>query len=246
MTDKITSRWFSHRLHTDVDIARFGHFGQPLLLFPTAGGDFEECERFLMIRALQPLLDAGRLKIYSCDSVAGRAWLNPALSGAERSRIQNAFDAFIVHEFVPAIRQDCNSPDIEIWTSGASLGAFNALAALTRHPDIFSKAICMSGTYDMEKKLQGHPVTQDFYFSSPLHFLPNLTDGPILDRLRERFLLILCALGRWEDPEESRRVSHVLTAKAVPHRLEFWGSEWDHDWPTWRKQLPFYLDKMLP
>ena len=69
-----TSVWYSHRVQRDVRLSRWGHFGQPVLVFPTAGGDAEEIERWQMIRALRPLLAAGRIKIYSCDSVAGQAW----------------------------------------------------------------------------------------------------------------------------------------------------------------------------
>ena len=241
---KASERWYSHRLRQEVSLARYGHFGQPLLLFPTAGGDAEECERFLMINALRPLIDAGRLKVYSTDSVAGQAWMNPMLSGVQRARIQTVFDEFICAEIVPAIRTDCHSLDIGILTAGASLGAFNALASLCRHPEIFTGAISMSGTYDFERWMKGQ-WSNDFYFSSPLHFLPNLS-GPQLDTLRERFVLLTCGLGRWEAPEESRRVAHVLGSKGIPHQMDFWGPEWDHDWVTWRKMLPGSLDRILP
>ncbi len=47
--------WRSARLPEPARVARWGHFGQPVLLFPTAGGDFEEVERFKLIAALAPL-----------------------------------------------------------------------------------------------------------------------------------------------------------------------------------------------
>ena len=34
---KSASRWYSPRLEQDVSLVRWGHFGQPVLLFPTAG-----------------------------------------------------------------------------------------------------------------------------------------------------------------------------------------------------------------
>jgi hypothetical protein len=36
------SRWYSHRLHRDMDVVVYGHYGTPLLMFPTAGADFLE------------------------------------------------------------------------------------------------------------------------------------------------------------------------------------------------------------
>ena len=178
-----TADWHTTRFKQDVHIASWGHFGQPVLLFPTAGGDAEECERFLMIRVLEPLIEAGKIKVYSCDSVAGRTWTDGHSSGGHRAWVQNQFDRFVYEELVPFIRKDCESDDIDIVVAGASIGAFNSLAAICRHPDVFSLAICMSGTYDMSRWLAGEH-TADFHFCSPLHFLPGLSDGQELARLR--------------------------------------------------------------
>jgi esterase/lipase superfamily enzyme len=144
---------------------------------------------------------------------------------------------------VPAIRIDCRSNDVEIVTAGASIGAFNAVASLCRHPDVFRTAIGMSGTYDLQPWLNGE-FYEDFYFSSPLHYLPELGDGAQLAALRSRFVLLAYGEGRWEDPDQSWRLADVLGAKGVPNRVDVWGQEWDHDWPTWREMLPRYLSDL--
>jgi esterase/lipase superfamily enzyme len=239
----VESRWHSHRLGQEVDVVRWGHHGQPVLLFPTAGGDARECERFLMMKVLAPLLDAGRIKIYSCDSVSGRAWTDGESSGARRAKVQDAFDGFIYHEVVPAIRQDCQSADIEIVTAGASIGAFNALSLTCRHPDVFKLAICMSGTYDLARWMGGDH-TFEYHVSSPLHFIPFLKEGPQLELLRKRFILLATGEGKWEAPHESWRVAHVLGGRGIPNRVDPWGKDHDHDWTTWRKMLPTYLDRL--
>lgn len=218
---------------------RWGTYGTPVLLFPTAGGDAEEIERFHLIGALQPLLDAGRIKIYSTDSIAGRAWFAGQHSAEYCSALQNAFDAFIYNEVTPAIRSDCNSDAIEIVTAGASIGAFNAIATLCRHPDAYKLAIAMSGTYDLSKYLNG-TFNLDFYFSSPLHYLSDLK-GPQLEMLRQRLVLLPCGEGNYEDIGESWRIARLLGAKGVPNRVDPWGSNWHHDWETWREMLPKYL-----
>jgi esterase/lipase superfamily enzyme len=215
----------------------------PVLLFPTAGGDAEECERFLMIKVLTPLIEAGRIKVFTCDSVAGRIWTDGDSNGAFRARIQNAFDSFVIDELVPAIRSDCKAPGIEVITAGSSIGAFNALAAICRHPDVFKTAICMSGTYDLSRWMTGQH-TLDFHYASPLHFLPSLGEGPHLNKLRERFVLLATGEGRWEAPGESWRVAQLLGSKGVPNRVDLWGKDYDHDWPTWREMLPHYLEKL--
>ena len=42
---KATERWYSRRLQQDIGLGRWGHYGTPVLVFPTAGGDAEEIER---------------------------------------------------------------------------------------------------------------------------------------------------------------------------------------------------------
>ncbi len=240
---KDSSVWHSPRVEQPLRLVRWGYFGTPVLLFPTAGGDAEEVERFQLIGAIWPLIEAGRIKVYSVDSLAGRVWINDHHSPEYRARFQNAFDAAIYHEVVPAIRQDCHSDHIEIVTAGASLGAFSAVASLCRHPDAFRAALGMSGTYNLEHMLHGY-FCDDFYFSSPVHFLPSLGDGPQLDRLRQRFVLLTCVGGRWEDPGQTWRMADILGAKGIPNRVDAWGHEWDHDWPVWRAMLPKYLDEL--
>lgn len=240
---KETSTWYSPRLECDIRLVRWGHYGTPVLLFPTAGGDAEEVERFHLIGAIWPLIEAGRIKVYSCDSIAGRVWTEDGQPPAFRARIQSLYDGCMRHEVVPAIRQDCRNDGIEIVTAGASIGAFNAVASVCRHPDVFRAAIGMSGTYDLEPWLNGE-FFEDFYFSSPLHYLPGLEDGHHLSMLRQRFVLLTYGQGRWEDPNESWRVANLLGSKDVPNRVDPWGPEWDHDWPAWRAMLPQYLSEL--
>ncbi len=237
---KEVTRWHSPRLEQEITVARWGHWGQPVLLFPTAGGDAEECERMHVIGVLMPLIEAGRIKVFSMDSIAGRAW-------ADKKPVdycialQNAFDACVAHEVVPAIRTDCRDDNAEIVVAGASIGAFNAVATICRHPDLFKIAVAMSGSYDMET-LMGFQATKDFYFAAPLLFLPAL-EGPQLEMLRRRFVLLATGTGRWENVDDTWRMAGVLGGKGVPNRVDAWGEEWDHDWVTWRKMLPQFLDE---
>jgi esterase/lipase superfamily enzyme len=239
MSAKDVFRWHSPQLERDVQLVRWGHYGTPVMLFPTAGGDAEEVERFHLVRVLEPLLNAGRVKVYSIDSVAGRAWISGEHSGEYCSKLQNRFDTFIYREVTPAIRRDCQSETIEIIAAGASIGAFNAVATVCRHPDAFRVAIAMSGTYDLSKYLEGR-FNEDFYFSSPLHFLPDL-EGPLLEALQKRMILLPTGEGDYEDIGESWRMARVLGAKHIPNRVDPWGRDYHHNWNTWREMLPKYL-----
>jgi esterase/lipase superfamily enzyme len=242
---KTVSSWHSPRLRHDITLARWGHYGRPVLLFPTAGGDAEEIERMQMIHVLQPLLEAGRIKVYSCDSLAGR-WLAARWGSVEhRCWLLNQFEEYIACEVVPAIRTDCRAAEIEVITAGASIGAFKAVAVLCRYPWLFSAAVAMSPTFDLEGLL-GFRGTEDYYYSAPMCFVPNLGSGPLLEMLQRRFVLIAHGQGCWENPEESWRMARVLGAKGVPNRVDAWSHDHDHDWSTWRQMLPGYLDALVP
>lgn len=236
----LKSRWYSHRLKGHASLARWGESGQPVLIFPTAGGDAEEIERMQLIRALDPLLQARRLKIYSCDSVGGRAWFNKEGTPEHRMWLQNQFHHFIRHEVVPAIRMDCRTDDIPIWTAGASIGAFHAAAMVCRFPDVFTKALPVSGTYNLMRFIEVTEPTAEFRAASPLYMLPGL-GGHHLDLLRTRYIHIVTGEGKWENLGESWLLGNALGAKGVPNFVDSWGPKWDHDWSTWREMFPKYL-----
>jgi esterase/lipase superfamily enzyme len=238
----VKTRWRSERLGCEATLCRWGHFGQPILLFPTAGGDAEEIERFLVIRVLEPLIAAGRIKIYSCDSVAGRVWFNKEGTPGHRMWMQHQFHQYVKHEVVPAIRKDCGKDDIGVWAAGASIGAFHSVAVTCRFPDIFHRALAMSGTYNLMRFIEVKDYNEEYFVSSPLQFVPTL-NGPHLDVLRTRFILMASGDGRAENMGESWAMAKVLGAKGVPNRVDPWGPEWHHDWPTWRAMLPKYFDE---
>ena len=242
---KLTSTWFSERLGREINLVRWGELGQPVLFFPTAAGDAEECERFLLVDALGELLGEGRIKLYSVDSVPGMVWMKESNAMPQAAEVQQRFDAAIYHEVVPAIRQDCNDEAVEIIASGASIGAFQAVASLCRHPDVFSHAICLSGTYDLTKKILKGPANRSFAECSPLHFLREWPENPILERARERFVLLAHGTGRWEEPSESWRLAKLLGDRGIPNRVDEWEDR-DHDWPLWRDQMPQFIRELVP
>jgi esterase/lipase superfamily enzyme len=239
---KATERWHSERMQQDIGLARWGHYGTPVLVFPTAGGDAEEIERNHLVDACGELIESGRVKLYSCDSVAGQAMVSAIGPPAYRMRLLNQFHDCVRQEVLPAIYADLGGQRPQVIATGASIGAFNALAVLCRYPDVFSAAVGMSGTYRVERFYDGE-FSDDLYFSSPVHFVPNL-EGPQLDTLKQRFAILASGQGAWEDVGESWHAGDVLGRKGVPNRVDAWGTEWPHEWPTWRRMLPQYLDEL--
>jgi esterase/lipase superfamily enzyme len=239
---KVRERWYSSRLQQDIAVVRWGTFGTPVLVLPSAGGDAEEIERNGLVDACGPLLAEGRVKLYSADSVAGQAMVMKTGSVEYRMRLLNEFHECVRWEVIPAIHADLGNRALDVITAGASIGAFNAVALLCRYPDVFSAAIGMSGSYRIER-FYDEAWSKDLYLAAPLQFLPGL-EGPQLDQLRQRQVVLASGEGEWEDIGSSWQMADALGAKGIPNRVDNWGPQWAHQWPTWRRMLPQYLDEL--
>lgn len=236
--------WRSPALQREMEVARFGHYGKPVLLFPTGGGDFLEHERFLMIKALSPLIEGGRIKVYLVGNINRDGWINPDASGRTKTWLQARFTEYLAQEVVPFVRADCGQTTQKFAAAGASLGAYNAVNLVAKHPESFDLAVTMSGTFDLRRWLGDH-FDDDFYYNHPLDWLPNLGPGEQLERLRQgtRFVLAV-GQGPWDNPPNSVRMAKVLAQKGIWNRVELWGKDADHDWPTWRTMLPVFLNRL--
>jgi esterase/lipase superfamily enzyme len=117
------SKWFSPNLNKEMEIVAYGDYGVALLLFPTAAADYLEYERFQMIETLAPYIDAGKIKVYSINSINSESWLNDEMNPKDKIIRHQQFNDYVTEEVVPFINNDCNN-EAEIITCGASLGAF--------------------------------------------------------------------------------------------------------------------------
>mgnify|MGYP002400896884 FL=1 len=224
-----------------MDIVSYGDYGFALLLFPTAAADYLEYERFQMIESLAHLIDAGKVKVYSINSINNESWLNDEMSGRMKAIRHQQFNEYVYNEVVPFIYNDCNGK-VDIITSGASLGALHCANIFFKRPDLINGTIAMSGSYDLSDYTKGY-FDEDCYFNSPVSYLPNLNDENILNEMRKsNHIHILTGQGNYENPKASQDLSYILKSKNVPHDLELWGHDVPHDWPTWRKMLPYVIE----
>jgi len=89
-------------------------------------------------------------------------------------------------------------------------------------------------------------MDDNIYFNAPLHFLHNLTDPDTLTLIRRGDIIIYTGQGAWEEDmmADARVMRDILEAKEIPAWVDFWGFDVNHDWPWWRKQLPYYLGQL--
>src|SRR5882724_2955836 len=188
--ERRTSSWFSPNLGMDMPIVGYGHAGPPLLMFPTAAADYLEYERFQLIDALAPLINAGRLRAYSINSVNRYALLNDQAQPNVKAELLAHYDRYVVEEVLPLIRVDTGDPHARPLTTGASMGAFLAANTYFRHPDLFRGVIAMSGSYDVRPYFNGYH-DDNVYFNNPASYLPSLNDEYFLPILRHANAIVI-------------------------------------------------------
>ncbi len=232
--------WHSPRLNKWMDIAVYGHHGPALLMFPSAAADFLEYERFMVIKSIQHLIEGGRLKVYSVNSVNKDAWLNDHISNHHKGIIQNQYNEYITEEVIPFIKNDSGGYG-EIYTSGVSLGALMSANIFFRRPDLFAGTLPLSGSYDLKDYTRGH-FDENVYFNSPADYVGRIDDHYLLEHMRASKIILATGQGQWEKPSRTVEFSHLLNSKSIPHHLDLWGHDMPHDWTTWRDMYPYFLE----
>ena len=241
MQKEITS-WYSPATGEDMPIVTYGFYGFALLLLPTAGADYLEYERFHLMDDLAPIVDSGKVKVFSVNSLNKQSWLNKQMEGAHKAIRHNQFNEYVWNEVVPFIKTQ-TSPETPIIVSGASFGALHSMNLFLKRPDLINGVIAMSGVYNLMEYTDGY-YDEQVYFNSPAHYMPNLQDQWYLDTIRSsRHIHIFTGEGPYEAPWSAREFSDVLNSKGIGHDLNVWGPEWRHDWPTWRAALPYFLNE---
>lgn len=236
--------WYSHHLHREMALKVYGHAGKPVLVFPTSGGRFYEYEDFGMVDACRDSIRRGSIRLFAVDSVDNDTWMNPFASPANKGLLHNHFDRYIINELVPAISQytGWNQP---FMATGCSLGAYHAANFFFRHPDVFDTVVALSGLYSLRFST-GDCSDENVYFNSPLDYLPHLYDPWFIDRYRQGRLIFCAGQGAWENEilADTYALENILRKKHIPAWFDIWGYDVDHDWPWWRAQMPYFLEKL--
>jgi esterase/lipase superfamily enzyme len=224
-------KWHSPSLHREMELLAFGERGFPIVVFPTSGGRFYEYEDRGMINPLAAKIDRGELQVFCVDSVDPESWYNRWASPPDRLHRQNAFDAYLVNEFAPFVRNRTSWP--QMGATGCSFGGYHAVNFALRHPDIVTYAVSMSGAFDIARRFLDGYYDQNAYFHAPLDYLPNLNDGWYLERFRRNYYVL--AVGN-HDPlfDQNVKLAHELGVKQIPHILDVWEG-FGHDWPWWQR-----------
>ncbi len=235
---------YSENLKRTVDIPVFGHYGYALLLFPPLSDSPNIYEENGTIAKIEKFINKGKCRVFCCPTINEESWLNPSISGEEKSKLHSDYNNFVVEELVPLIYDKCNGP-VPIISVGASIGAFHASNIYFRRPDLFYGLISLSGFFNIEYIAKGY-FDENCYFNSPVHYLPNLTDSYWLSFLMSKHHVYLYSgSGDCEFPHNTENMCNLLTSKSIKHSCEIWGTEFGHNFNTWNEMLYSILNTKL-
>ena len=245
MEGRHVSLW-SPAIGGEGEVIAYGHWGRPLLVFPSQQGPAWQYEERGMIDAIAPLIEAGRVKVYAVDSFDSGSWYREDLALEERARLHGLYEDWVLNQVVPFVQEDAQTAEVAV--TGVSFGAYHAANFALRRADLFPLAICQSGVYDVSR-VAGGERGDAVYFNNPADYVAHL-GGDHLDWLRGRVSLVLvCGQGMWEDTtgalESTRSFAGQLVEKGIPHELDVWGHDSPHDWPAWRAQIAHHLPRFV-
>ena len=241
---------YSHALGRQMEYKIYGHTGKPVLVFPTSRGRFYQYEDFGMVGAISGFIERGQIQVWACDGIDGETFLAPEGHPYDRIRQHERYFNYINGELVPVIRersiQANNGFAHRLMATGCSLGAYHSANFFFRFPEHFDSLIALSGVYSTEHFF-GPYMDEAVYFNSPIHYLANLSDENYLESFRHSKIVLCCGQGSFEDQmlADTRKMQEILTAKSVPAWIDIWGGDVNHDWDWWRKQMPYFLGKLL-
>lgn len=221
----------------------YGTRGRGVLVFPSQDGRCTDYENFHMTDVLAPLIDAGRIRLICVDSIDGETWSAKDRDEHERILRHEQWVEYIVRELIPAVTR----PGEQLIVTGCSMGGYHAVNFLLRFPHLFSTVLSLSGLFHATFFFGDYhdPLVYD---NSPIDYLPGMpADHPFLAEYRRKRIILCVGQGPWEDDLlwSTRRLGEILAEKQVPAWVDVWGTDVAHDWPWWRRQVVYFMEKIL-
>lgn len=241
---------YSPTLGRDMEVKVYGHAGRPVLFIPCQNGRFFDFENFHMTDTWAPFIDAGKVMVFSIDTIDAETWSDTNGDAYWRIRRYEQWIHFIVDELAPFMRDMVNARNgwdgyPGIIAFGCSLGATHAANLYFRFPGVFDGLLALSGIYTASYGFGGY-MDEVVYRNSPVDYLAGMpSDHPYIAEYNQHRGIICVGQGAWEVPETTRRIAQICQEKGIHLWVDFWGYDCAHDWDWWYKQVAYFVPKLL-
>ena len=236
-------REYSSILDREMEYAVFGESGKVMFAFGPQNGHTWDFRNFGMVDSVKDWVESGKLMIVCPDGIDEESWSADGQDPRGRIEMQERWFNYITRELAPKFVSSENKGIV----TGCSMGGAHAGIMFFRRPDLFDTLISLSGVFDA-RMFFGDYMDDLVYNNSPVDFLRNIPeDHPYIDLYNSGRIIICCGQGAWEDfmRRDAALMDEILTSKGINHWTDFWGFDVNHDWPWWKKQLPYFLENVI-
>lgn len=227
-------KFYSHILNRDIDLLVHGHYGYPILMFPTSMGNYYQNKDMGLLDSVRGSVEAGKVKLYNVGSIDFDSFYAKHLNAAGRIYNYNLYVWFLKNELIPAIQRECSMHRIGV--AGCSFGGYHAANLAFRFPDLFDNMFSMSGAFNIKSFMGGH-YDDNVYHNNPVDFMNNV------EGWRFNHMNIVLGTSEWDIcRKDNVGMSQLLLSKGIKHWYD--EKKWaQHDWPVWKQMFAEYISK---
>lgn len=238
--------WNSELLNREMHAGFYGEAGQVFIAFAPQDGKHQDFANFGMVEQLSPWIDQGRLIVVTPDSIDEESWSAKGADPGHRAYMQELWFRSITEELIPLIHEKTGNED-RVMATGCSMGGTHAANLMLRRPDLCGGVIALSGCYNSDYFF-GDYMDGTLYMNSPVHYMSNLpADHPYVAMFNECPMYFCIGRGSWEGDllPSNWDLARIFTEKGIDAMCDFWGFDVFHDWPWWKKQIVYFMKKIL-
>lgn len=230
------SDYYSNILGLHIPVEITGHYGYPVIMFPTSQGSYTQNNDFHLNGSVSWLVEQGKIKLYNLQTIDSRSFYDDGIPPQERIRNYERYIQFLFKEFVPYIQKLHQTHRVAV--AGASFGGYHAANFAFRFPDLVSHLICLSGAFSIRNFMDGY--SDDLvYFNCPNEFVKNDEAWKF-----RHMHIVLSTSDQDICRDKNIDMAELLRAKGI----DFWYDErkWiNHDWPLWRMVFPMFMGRFF-
>ena len=228
--------FYSHILGMSLKVEVTGHFGHPILMFPTSNGDYTQNHDFKLNDSINWFVEQGKVKLYNIETIDKYSFYDKNIHPAERIRNYKLYMQFLIQEFVPYLQALHSEHRVAV--AGASFGGYHASNFAFRFPDVVSHLFCLSGAFSIRNFMDD--FSGDLvYYNCPREFMKNDEAWKF-----SHMHIVLSTSDEDICLEQTKEMSGILASKGINHWFD--ERKWiSHDWPLWRMVFPMFIGRFF-
>lgn len=228
--------YYSNILGTSLKVEVTGHYGHPIIMFPTSQGQYTQNHDFKLNESINHFIDGGKVKLHNVATIDEYSFYDKNRSPSERIRNYEMYVQFLIQEYVPYIQKLHGVHRVAV--AGASFGGYHASNFAFRFPDVVSHLFCLSGAFSIRNFMEGFN-SETVYFNCPREFVVNDEAWKY-----QHMHIVLSTSDQDICLEQTKEMAGILASKGINHWYD--EQKWiNHDWPLWRMVFPKFIGRFF-